>query len=83
MTTENSAMRGLRAAIIGETKKFLVGLEAGLSDELLTSILSAIKDKELQLIKAEGEMLDPAIWELLQSRLANRRNKDIIDTTEY
>jgi hypothetical protein len=83
MTTENTAVRGLRAAIIGETKRFLVGLETGLSDELLTSILSDIKDKELQLIKAEGEMLDPEIWELLQSRLVNRRNKDIIDTTEY
>lgn len=83
MTTENSAIRGLRAAIIGETKRFLVGLETGLSDEQLASILSDIKDKELQLIKAEGEMLDPEIWELLQSRLLNRRNKDIIDTTEY
>ena len=76
-------MRGLRAAIIGETKRFLVGLDTGLSDEMLTSILLDIKEKELQLIKAEGTMLDPEIWELLQKRLANRRNKDIIDTTEY
>jgi hypothetical protein len=83
MSTEGSATRGLRAAIIGETKRFLIGLETGLSDELLTSILSDIKDKELQLIKAEGEMLDPEIWELLQSRFVNRRNKDIIDTTDY
>jgi hypothetical protein len=83
MTTESSAITGLRAAIIGETKRFLVGLDTGLSDEQLTSILSDIRDKELQLIKAEGSMLDPEIWELLQSRLANRRKKDIIDTTEY
>lgn len=83
MASERSAIKGLRAAIIGETKRFLVGLETGLSDEQLTSILSCIKDKELQLIKAEGEMLDPEIWELLQSRLLNRRKKDIIDTTEY
>ena len=83
MTTESSAISALRAAIIGETKRFLVGLETGLSDEMLTSILLDIKEKELQLIKAEGTMLDPEIWELLQKRLANRRNKDIIDTTEY
>ena len=83
MTPERSAINGLRAAIIGETKRFLVGLETGLSDELLTSILADIKEKELQLIKVEGEMLDPEIWLLLQSRFANRRNRDIIDTTEY
>jgi hypothetical protein len=83
MTTENSAAGGLKAAIICETKKFLVGLETGLTDEWLTSILSNIKEIELQLIKAEGTMLDPGMWQLLQNRLLNRRNKDIIDTTEH
>jgi hypothetical protein len=89
MTTEYSRARdetdtrGLRTAIIGQTKKFLIGLETGLSDEQLTSILLDIKEKELQLIKEKGTMLDPEMWELLRRRFTNRRNKDIIDTTEY
>jgi hypothetical protein len=89
MTTEYSSTMGetgamgLRAAIIGQTKRFLVGLETGLSDEKLTSILSDIKEKEQQLIKEKGTMLAPEMWELLRHRFTNRRKKDIIDTTDY
>jgi hypothetical protein len=74
---------GLRAAIIGQTKRFLVGLETGLSDEQLTSILADIQEKEQQLIKENGTMLAPEMWDLLRHRFTNRRRKDIIDTTEY
>jgi hypothetical protein len=81
MTPGNSNVKSLRAAIIGEAKRFLIGLETGVSDELLASILLDIKEKELQLIKQEGTMLDPDMWKLLHDRLANRRKKDIIDTS--
>jgi hypothetical protein len=86
MNTEYSHTGGetstsaLRAAIIGQTKRFLAGLETGLSDEQLTSILSDIQEKEQQLIKENGTMLAPEMWELLRHRFSNRRKKDIIDT---
>jgi hypothetical protein len=80
--SETGAM-GLRAAIIGQTKRFLIGLETGLSDDQLTSILLDIKEKEMLLIKEKGTMLDPDMWELLRRRFTNRKYKEIIDTTEY
>jgi hypothetical protein len=83
ITRDETGTRGLRAAIIGQTKRFLVGLETGLTDEQLTSILSDIQDKEQQLIKENGTMLAPEMWELLRHRFTNRRKKDIIDTTDY
>ena len=83
MTPEHSVYYGLRTSIIGQAKRFLIGLKAGASEEILTSILLDIKDKELQLIKEEGTMLDPEIWKTLQSKLDRRKNIDIIDTTDY
>ena len=82
MVPEQASIKGLRAAIIGATKRFLIGLGSDASDEVLASILLDIKEKELQLIRQEGTMLDPEMWQLLRDRLANRRMKDIIDTTE-
>jgi len=82
-TGNETGTRGLKAAIIGQTKRFLVGLETGLSDENLTSILSDIQEKEQQLIKENGTMLAPEMWDLLRHRFTNRRKKDIIDTTNY
>jgi hypothetical protein len=73
----------LRNAIIGQTKLFLIGLEICASDELLTSILLDIKDKELRLLKEEGVMLDPEMWKFLQYRFVRRKLKDIVDTTDY
>ena len=73
MTPEQPGAKGLRAAIIAQTKRFLTGLESGTSEEILTSILLDIKNKELQLIKEQATMLDPEVWEILQNRL-NRRN---------
>ena len=80
-TRDETGTRGLRAAIIGQTKRFLVGLGTGLSDEQLTSILSDIQEKEQQLLKENGTMMAPEMWELLRHRFTNRRKKDIIDTT--
>jgi hypothetical protein len=75
MNSEFSTSKRLRAAIIDQTKQFLFGLETGVSDEQLLSTLSEIKEVELQLIKEENTMLDPAMWKLLQSLFVNRRNK--------
>lgn len=46
MTTDYPTAKGLRAAIIGQTKRFLTGLETGVSDELLTSILVDIEENK-------------------------------------
>jgi hypothetical protein len=83
MTSEHSAIKGSRAAILGQAKRFLIGLKTGASEEILTSILLDIKNRELQLIKEEGVMLDPEIWKILQNRLDGRKTADIIDTTDY
>jgi hypothetical protein len=83
MPPEHSVSKGLRAAIIGQAKRFLTSLEAGASEEILTSILSDIKDKELQLIKEEQAMLDPQIWKILQNRFERRKSTDIIDTSDH
>ncbi len=80
MPSAHSDLKDLRTAIIADTKRFLLGLDLGASDELLTSILLEIRERELQLLKEEGTMLDPKLWKILHSRLA-KRNKDIIDTT--
>jgi hypothetical protein len=79
MASEYSTTKRLRAAIIGQTKQFLRGLETGVSDDQLLSILSDIKENELQLIKEEGTMLDPAMWKLLHGLFVKRKNKDAID----
>ena len=76
MTLEQADAKRLRVAIIGLTKRFLHDLESGTSEETLTSILSDIRNKELQLIKEEGSMLYPAIWKLLHNRLMRRKNTD-------
>jgi hypothetical protein len=83
MTVEYSPARNLRVTIIGQTKLFLIGLEICASDELLTSILLDIMDKELRLIREEGVMLDPEMWKFLRYRFAKRKFKDIIDTSNY
>ncbi len=82
MPTEPAPSTGLRAAIIAQSKIFLVGLKSGLSDDQLNSILSDIKEKELQLIKQEGSMLDPEMWKLLQNRIAKRKTTNITDPAD-
>lgn len=81
MANEYSPTKQLRAAIIDKTKQFLLGLETGVSDEQLLSILSEMKEIELQLIKKDKTMLDPAMWKLLHSLIINKKNKDNVEST--
>jgi hypothetical protein len=78
---DQSTVKRLRAEILDETKKFLIGLESGASTETLNSILLNIKQKENELIQQEGSMLAPEMWRLLQ--LLSRRNEDGQKNNEY
>lgn len=77
MNTDNIVLKEIRASILLDTKRFLIGLDSGASYDQLTGILVEIKEKELQLIKNGGSMLAPEMWRLLNSRLANRRAGDV------
>ena len=68
----------LKLAIISDTKIFLRGLESGASDAELLKIVRRIRDKEHQLLRQEGAVLDPGMWRILHSRL-KKRNVDIVD----
>ena len=80
MNTETPSQAALRSAIIEDSIRFLIGLKSGASTEQLTAILAQIKEKELQLLRENGSMLSPVMWQTLHNRLANRNN-EIIDTT--
>ena len=82
MNTQSSTLHDVKAAILADTQCFLVSLASGASHEHLNAILVRIRTRELQLIKEEGVMLTPVLWQILQSRLTNRKPKDIIDTME-
>jgi hypothetical protein len=82
MNMDQSTGKGLRAEILDETKKFLIGLDSGASDETLNSILLNIKQKENELIQQEGSMLAPEMWQILHNRLANRRSRDLIQQNQ-
>jgi|HubBroStandDraft_1064217.scaffolds.fasta_scaffold388619_1 hypothetical protein len=66
-------LSSLRFAIIADTKIFLRGLDSGASDEQLRTIAQRIRDKEQQLLRREGVVLDPNMWRILHSRLINRK----------
>ena len=80
MNTETSTQVALRSAIIEDTVRFLIGLKSGATTDQLTALLAQIKEKEMQLLKENGSMLSPVMWQTLHNRLTNRNN-DIIDTT--
>ena len=84
MTTEKSTLTGthLREAIIADSRLFFMGLGAGVSDETLFDILRRLREKELQLLKLDGSMLDPEMWKIIHSCLINRRPVEIVDTSE-
>jgi hypothetical protein len=84
MTTEKLTLTGteLREAIIADSRLFLMGLETGVSEETLIDILRRLREKELLLLKTEGAMLDPEMWKIIHSCLANRRTVEIVDTTK-
>ncbi|HLI94391.1 MAG TPA: hypothetical protein VKU83_12295 [Puia sp.] len=81
MTTSSSTARQIREEIISDTKAFLAGLEAGATNEQLRSLLLRMREKELQLIKEGGTMIDPEMWRILHNRLAQKDGEEIIDNT--
>jgi hypothetical protein len=81
MITESSTANEIRTGIIADTKAFLNGLESGATNEQLRAVLQRIREKELQLLKVGGTMLDPKIWTILHNRLAQRDGQEIFDNT--
>jgi hypothetical protein len=82
MITESLTVHEIRAGIIADTKAFLTGLESGATNEQLRAVLQRIREKELQLLKVGGTMIDPKIWTILHNRLAQRDAREIIDNTD-
>jgi hypothetical protein len=82
MITESSTANEIRTGIIADTKAFLNGLESGATNEQLRAVLQRIREKELQLLKVGGNMLDPKIWAILHNRLTQRDGQEIIDNTD-
>jgi hypothetical protein len=82
MITESSTAQQIRAGIIADTNAFLNGLESGATNEQLYVVLQRIREKELQLLKVGGTMIDPKIWTILHNRLAQRDGREIIDNTD-
>ncbi|HEV9038123.1 MAG TPA: hypothetical protein VGQ51_15920 [Puia sp.] len=80
MEPENSTSSELKSAIFADSQLFLANLHAGASEEQLNTILARMKERHDRLIAEYGLTLQPEFWNILQSRLANRKNKDIIDT---
>lgn len=81
MTTDRSTAWQIREEIISDTKAFLTGLESGATNDQLRSLLLRMREKELQLIKEGGTMLDPEMWRILHNRLAQKDGEEIIDNT--
>jgi hypothetical protein len=68
----------VRLAIIAETKLFLRGLSSGATHDQLQTIVGRIREKEHELLRQEGAVLDPEVWRILHSRLMNR-NLEFVD----
>ena len=78
---DTASVQELRIELMADTHRFLLGLDSGVSDNVLYEIFLRIKEKEQILIKKAGVMLSPVIWNLLRSRFSNRRKVEVIDTT--
>jgi hypothetical protein len=81
MATESFAARQIREGIIADTKAFLTGLESGATNDELRAMLLRIREKEVQLLKEGGTMIDPKIWRILHNRLAQKDGQEIFDNT--
>jgi hypothetical protein len=66
---------------MAETRLFLMALETGVSDDSLYGILRRLRERELELLRLDGSMLDPEMWKIIYNCLANRKPVEIIDTT--
>jgi len=80
MDPQNSTLNELKSEILADSQLFLAKLQAGASDGELNAILDRMKQRNDLLIAIYGLKLQPEFWNILQSRLANRKRKDIIDT---
>lgn len=58
-----------------------MALETGVSDDSLYGILRRLRERELELLRLDGSMLDPEMWKIIYNCLANRKPVEIIDTT--
>ena len=76
MQLSHTTLKEIRRAILADARYFLQCLDSGASVEELAAILAGIREKESQLIKNEGEMLSPAMWQVLKNRLASKMNRE-------
>ncbi|HLZ87719.1 MAG TPA: hypothetical protein VKQ52_10775 [Puia sp.] len=83
MDPDHSTPDDLKASILSDIQAFLISLEAGASNEQLDASLTRIREREILLLKEKGLMLSPVLWKIMHSRFANKKDKDIIDTTGY
>ena len=70
----------LKASILLDSRNFLISVQAGASDEHLTSLLIELRRQEAILMRNEGLMLHPGVWRILVNRFANRKYHEVIDT---
>lgn len=80
MTTDTFSQGDLKASLLLESKNFLISVQAGASDEYLTSLLIELRKQEAILMRNEGLMLHPGVWRILVNRFANRKYYEVIDT---
>jgi hypothetical protein len=80
MTIETFPELDLKATILLDSRNFLISIQAGASDEYLTSLLIELRKQEGILMRNEGLMLHPGVWRILVNRFTNRKNYDVIDT---
>ena len=76
MKMQYSTLKDIRTAILADAKRFLQCLDSGASVEELAAILAGIKEMESQLIRNEGEMLAPGMWQVLNNRLTSKINRE-------
>jgi len=70
----------LQDKILFQSKSFLLQIQAGASDDVLTTLLFQIRSNETELMKQEQLTLHPGVWHILLSRYLNRKLIEIIDT---
>ena len=72
MNTPKTPDENLKTTIYNCSVSFLIGLKSGQSREELEALLLQIKEKELLLIKQEGAMLSPELWQILYNRFITK-----------
>ena len=80
MTIDTFPHEDLKTSILIDSRNFLISVQAGASDEYLTSLLIELRKQEAILMRNEGLMLHPGVWRILVNRFANRKYYEVIDT---